>query len=218
MARPVESERKDIRVPVLKKSRELFITEGYKNITMRKIADEIGCAPGSIYLYFKNKEEILYELHNEGFKLLYQYKTKMLDTGVSNALDRLTKGGKTYISFALENPEYYEVMFNMPEPRNFMARLSEDSLGKGLDSEHSVYYALRVYEFLRQGIRECMDEGYLDGVEIDVAAFSFWSTVHGVASLAIRKRGPFSSKPNPQIADSAIDLFMNMVKAQKSNP
>ena len=108
MARPKESERQDVRALVLAKAKQLFLEEGYRQITMRRIAEEIGYTPGTIYLYFKNKEEILYELHNEGFKLLYQYKLNMLNSGISTALERLWEGGKMYITFALENPEYYQ--------------------------------------------------------------------------------------------------------------
>ena len=123
MARPKESEREDVRALMLTKAKKLFLEEGYRHITMRRIAKEIGYTPGTIYLYFKNKEEILYELHNEGFKLLYQYKLNIQNTRGSTALERLREGGKMYITFALENPDYYEVMFNMPEPRNHLERL-----------------------------------------------------------------------------------------------
>jgi hypothetical protein len=45
---------------------------------------------------------------------------KIGEAGTSGAMDRLRNGGRVYIDFALENPDYYELMFNMPEPRNFM--------------------------------------------------------------------------------------------------
>ena len=61
MARPKESEREDIRALVLAKAKKLFLEEGYSNITMRRIAKEIGYTPGTIYLYFKNKEDLLLE-------------------------------------------------------------------------------------------------------------------------------------------------------------
>ncbi len=213
MARPKESDRQDIRALVLHKAKKLFLQLGYHNITMRKIAEEIGYTPGTIYLYFTSKEEILYELHNEGFRLLYHYKMSMLDSGVSGALDRLTKGGKTYIAFALENPEYYEVMFNMPEPRDYMDGLVSE---KHRRRDLSIDYAMRSYEFLKQGIQQCQEEGYLKGVDIDIATFLFWSTIHGIASLTIRKRVPFSQPSTQKLAEEAVDLFMSMVSTQKT--
>jgi AcrR family transcriptional regulator len=208
MARPKESERQDVRALVLAKAKQLFLEEGYRQITMRRIAEEIGYTPGTIYLYFKNKEEILYELHNEGFKLLYQYKLNMLDSGVSNALERLWEGGKMYITFALENPEYYELMFNMPEPRDYLEKLREATHD---DDNAPVDYAMQSYEFLKQSIQACLDEGYLQGVDPDIATFAFWSLGHGLVSLIIRKRIPYPQAASQELAEAAIDFFMNLI-------
>ncbi len=206
MARPKESEREDVRALVLAKAKKLFLEEGYQYITMRRIAKEIGYTPGTIYLYFKNKEEILYELHNEGFKLLYQYKLNMLDSGVSTALERLKEGGKMYITFALENPDYYEVMFNMPEPRDHLERLRTTTTN---DREIPIDYAMQSYQFLKQSILACIEEGYLQEVDPDIATLAFWSFAHGLASLIIRKRIPYPQAASQELAEAAIEFFMN---------
>ena len=210
MARPKESEREDVRTLVLAKAKELFLAEGYRQITMRRIAKEIGYTPGTIYLYFKNKEEILYELHNEGFKLLYQYKLNMLNSGVSTALERLREGGKMYISFALENPDYYEVMFNMPEPRDHLEKLRTAAID---DGDTPVDYAMQSYEFLKQSILACIEEGYLQEVDPDIATLTFWSFGHGLASLIIRKRIPYPQAASQELAEAAINFFMRVITA-----
>ena len=40
-----------------------FVEEGFENVTMRKIADFIEYSPTTVYLYFKDKREIFYQLH-----------------------------------------------------------------------------------------------------------------------------------------------------------
>jgi AcrR family transcriptional regulator len=210
MARPKESERQDIRTLVLEKAKKLFFDIGYGNITMRKIAEEVGCSPAAIYLYFRNKEEILYELHNEGFKLLYQYKLNMADRA-STALERLWEGGKMYITFALENPEYYEVMFNMPEPRDFLETLKKSATRS---RELPVDYAMRSYGFLKESILVCQENGYLQEIDPDVATFMFWSLGHGLVSLIIRKRVPSPQAPSQELAEAAIDYFMELIIAK----
>ena len=104
MARPKNSERQDVKALVLQRSKELFFREGYDKITIRKIASEIGYSPATIYLYFKNKDEILFELHNEGFRLLYQHKMALGVEDMNDPLERLAAGGRMYIDFALEKP------------------------------------------------------------------------------------------------------------------
>jgi AcrR family transcriptional regulator len=204
MARPKESEREDIRSLVLEKAKKLFFELGYSKITIRKIAEEIGYTPGAIYLYFKNKDEILYELHNEGFRLMYQNK-QQLDLESANAYDRLLNGGLSYISFALENPELYELMFNMPEPFIYM---QNRRISQGLDGPSSEDYAMRSFESLRNAVAGCIKDGVIGDIDPDLAAFAFWSLVHGMVSLIIRKRIPYTQEPSAELAKQVIRFFM----------
>ncbi|MGD8563330.1 MAG: TetR/AcrR family transcriptional regulator [Desulfarculaceae bacterium] len=208
MPRPKKSEQEDVRALILEKAKKLFLEIGYANLTIRRIAQEIGYTPGTIYLYFKNKDEILYELHNEGFRLLLQYKKRILEGGATDPVERLRRGGHIYIDFALENPEYYELMFNMPEPRDFM----DQQARSGGERED---YALRSYGFLKESVRQFMAEGYLPGTDVDTAAFFFWSLAHGVVSLIIRKRFPYPQKPSKELAGAVIDEFMRWVEPSR---
>jgi len=209
MARPKESSRKDIRTLVLNTAKRLFVEVGYEKITMRRIAEEIGYTPGTIYLYFNNKAEILYELHNEGFKLLQERRAKALEACGPNAMERLAAAGKNYVAFALENPELYELMFFMREPRAHMEEY-KDRVGK--DKVDAIDYAKTTYENLKQGIEECMDEGYLEGVDPDLAAFFHYSLGHGLVSLAIRNLIPFPKEPTKELAFAAIDLIFSLIE------
>lgn len=210
MARPKKRDRKDVRTLVLRTALRLFLRFGYHEVTMRKIAEEIGYTPGTIYLYFKNKAEILYELHNEGFKLLQERRAKTLAAcgAHATALEKLAVAGKNYIAFALENPELYELMFFMREPRDHMEAYRKRV---GREEGQPIDYALQTYENLKQSIKECMDEGFLDGVDPDVAAFFHWSLGHGVVSLAIRKRIPLPHEPTKELAVAAIDLATRLM-------
>ena len=210
MARPKNSERQDLRALILQKARELFFQEGYHNITIRKIAKEIGYSPATIYLYFKSKDEILFELHNLGFQMLYQRKMSLPFDESTDPVERLRLGGLMYIDFALDNPEYYEVMFNMPEPRDFLAQ-KRDSAAEG----EVVDYAMLSYDFLRQGVAQLQAAGYLTDVDQDTVAFSFWSTVHGLVSLIIRKRIPYPQAPSRELAYQAMEFLMSSIAQHK---
>ena len=199
MARPKESQRKNIRKLTLKKAKDLFLKHGYEKVTIRRIAGEIGCSPAAIYLYYKNKDEILYELHNEGFRLLYDYKIKAGEIAGANSLQRLRQGGLLYISFAMENPEWFELMFHLPGPRNFLeSRPNKED------------FAMRSFEFLKEGIRDARDDGYLPDVDLDLATFGFWAYAHGIVTLINQKRMPYPQAPSMDLAEAAIDFFMTV--------
>ena len=55
---------------ILKAAMELFSKGGYKNVSMRRIAMKIEYSPGTIYRYFKNKDDIMLQLCYQGFEQL----------------------------------------------------------------------------------------------------------------------------------------------------
>jgi AcrR family transcriptional regulator len=65
-----EREKQGIREEILEAARKLFVTEGYENVSIRKIAERIEYSPGTIYLYFQDKADILAQVNEETFSRL----------------------------------------------------------------------------------------------------------------------------------------------------
>ena len=67
-----ERDREAVRRAILDAARELFVTEGYRNVSIRKIAEKIEYSPAALYGYFPSKDDIFYALAEEGFQLLHE--------------------------------------------------------------------------------------------------------------------------------------------------
>src|SRR5438034_7537093 len=65
-----ERDREAVHRAILDAARELFVSEGYQNISIRKIAERIEYSPAAIYGYFPSKDDIFFSLAEEGFRLL----------------------------------------------------------------------------------------------------------------------------------------------------
>ena len=65
-----DRDRSAVRESILHAARELFVTEGYRTVSMRKIAERIEYSPAAIYGYFGSKDEIFYALAEEGFRMM----------------------------------------------------------------------------------------------------------------------------------------------------
>ncbi len=65
-----EKEQEDLRQKILDAASELFAKEGYSNVSMRKIARKIEYSPTTIYLYFKDKTDLLNQICEETFSNL----------------------------------------------------------------------------------------------------------------------------------------------------
>src|SRR6476659_4536510 len=109
-----EREREEIRARILDAARELFISEGYDAVTMRKIAQRIEYTPTAIYFHFKDKAALLRELCGVDF-LALQKKLLGLEK-VNDPIEKLQRLGQAYIEFALEHPNHYRLMFMTPMP------------------------------------------------------------------------------------------------------
>ena len=66
-----EREREAVARAILDAARELFVAEGYQNVSIRKIAEKIEYSPAAIYGYFPSKDDIFLALAEEGFRMLF---------------------------------------------------------------------------------------------------------------------------------------------------
>jgi AcrR family transcriptional regulator len=198
-----EREKRDVRRRILETAMKLFLEEGFEKVTIRRIAEVIEYSPAAIYLYFKDKDEILYALHSEGFDALYERQKAVLS--IKNPLKRLRRHGEVYLAFALDKPEYYDLMFIMRNP------------AKKIKEQKAWDVGLRSYEFLRKNVQDCMDAGVLPKADVDVATFSLWAHVHGMASLIIRGRCiMFPEDHIRDIVKGALEFMMKkLLNSQK---
>ncbi len=196
-----ERDRQEMRKLILQTAMKLFLEQGFGNVSIRRIADKIEYSPATIYLYFKDKDEILYALHSEGFDELFRQQQAIL--AIKDPAERLRAHGKIYIQFALEQPEYYDLMFIMHSPARKIKEEAQWTVG------------LRSYEMLRKNVQECVDAGYIRNVNVDVATFAMWSLVHGIASLIIRERCPMIPQDQIHAVVNGVLDFINALLVVK---
>ncbi len=169
-----EREKLEMRQLIVKTAMQLFIEKGMDNVSIRAIAEKIEYSPGSIYSYFKDKGEIIHAIHTEGFERLYALQ-KTLD-GVTNPVDKLAQMGRLYMKFALENRDYYDLMF--------IAK----GVGEKITEKQEWEVGNRSYDYLRETVKACIEQGYINDPNIDAVTFGIWGFVHGMAALIIRGR------------------------------
>ncbi len=200
-----ERDRLKMRKLILDEAMKLFLKHGFEKITIRRIAERIEYSPATIYLHFKDKDEILFALHHEGFEELYRRQQEVL--AIKDPLKRLRRHGELYLSFALEKPEYYDLMFIKRNPVRKIREKRKWDIG------------FRSYEFLRNNVEECMKAGLLPRADVDAAAFALWAHVHGIASLIIRDRCiMFPEEHLQSLIKGALDFATNNLLKRKGVP
>ena len=94
---------------ILDAARELFVTDGYQHVSIRKIAERIEYSPAAIYGYFPSKDDIFFALAEEGFRLLFTTASPAPDA--IDPVDDLRRMFWHYYEFSKKHPEYFALMF-----------------------------------------------------------------------------------------------------------
>ena len=111
----LQSDKENLRQDIMDAAREMFVAEGYQNVSMRKIADKIGYSATTIYLYFKDKNDLLHQICEQTFARL-AHNIKAIQNLSDNPLEKLRSGLREYIYFGLKHPGQYEIVFITPLP------------------------------------------------------------------------------------------------------
>jgi AcrR family transcriptional regulator len=172
-----ERERDQTRTKIMDAARDLFATEGFEAVSMRRIAEAIEYSPTAIYVHFKDKQDLFRQLCREDFGRLAGAFLEL--ARVKDPVERILRIGQNYIRFALAYPNHYRLMFMTPSA----PPPDEQALGhKGNPDEDA-------YAMLKQAVTEAIEgrrfrPEYRDS---ELSTQVCWATAHGVASLQITK-------------------------------
>lgn len=169
-----EKYKEDVRQKILDVAKELFLKNGYESTSIRKIAQQMEFSPTTIYLYYKDKGDIMYAVHQEGFKMLSSQ--FVVIQSVEDPFERLKAMGRIYMKFALENPDFYELMFIMKEPIEFVNKYCASEWKEGEFA----------FNMLLQTVTACKEVGYFKQMDLNSMALNVWSTLHGLCTLKLQ--------------------------------
>ena len=192
-------EKEQLRRQILSAARELFVSEGYENVSMRKIADKIEYSPTIIYLYFKDKADLLDSVCKETLQNLMNT-LEMLKSDKSNPVENLRKSGKVYVEFGLKYPQDYKLTFVIRPQFQKGLGLHEGSVGE------------KVFNYLRAMVSECVRQKTFRQVDVETTGQALWSAVHGVTLLLIDFPDfPWATKD--ELIDTVIQTMIEGLKA-----
>lgn len=105
-------EKREMRQAILQVARDIAARDGWQNLTIRKICDEVRYTAPVIYQYFDSKDTLLLALRLEGFEMIHN-DFELVNQRHTDPARRLLEYGLTFWKFAEDNPELYQVMFNL---------------------------------------------------------------------------------------------------------
>lgn len=188
-----EREREEVRTMILDAARDLFASEGYEHVTMRRIADAIEYSPTTIYNHFEDKDDLVRALCDEDFSKLLQVLRE--EEPPKDPVEWIRRLGRAYARFGLELPNYYRFMFMTPN--------------KG-DHHEPMLACSDSFGILKQAVARAFETGQFRRGDVNTVAQVLWSSIHGAVALLITLRpehwpeGPAARDLVDQVIENGI--------------
>lgn len=193
-----ERDKEAMRDMIIQSAHQLFVDRGFEEVSIRNIAEAIEYSPATIYLYFKDKNDIYYSIQGEAFKIFNKYMAE--SATVKDPLKQVIKMGEQYVKFAHKYPAYYKIMFIAEAP--MMCDQTTDGWQEG-DK------ALRGLEGL---VQACIEVGHFKKQPPREVAFTVWSYVHGMCSIALTNRMKhYPDAEHEAILNKSFGIFVKML-------
>jgi AcrR family transcriptional regulator len=106
-----ERDREAVGRAILDAARDLFVSEGYANVSIRKIAERIEYSPAALYGYFPSKDDIFFALAEEGFRILSDPARGARPLAAGDPVYRLRAMFWRLYEFSRDYPQYFALMF-----------------------------------------------------------------------------------------------------------
>ncbi|MBL8156148.1 MAG: TetR/AcrR family transcriptional regulator [Anaerolineae bacterium] len=191
-----DNERKELRQLILDAAGELFAQGGYEAFSLRQVAEQIGYSPGAIYRYYDDKDDLLFNVADEGFKRFSAMQAAAAQSG-DNAGERLRAMAKAYIDFGLQYPNYYRLMFMERPDLLFKSREAQamewlNSLG----AYQAIFTAAIQGGVLREGSPVAMSDAW-------------WAMLHGIVALGISMNFLLDPERINTMMEAGLDMFFH---------
>ncbi len=160
---------------ILEQSKLMLLEQGFKALSMRKIARESGVTATSIYLHFESKDHLLHTLMEQSIEHL-SLSLEEAAAEVDSPVDKIDRIVRAYVQFASEHPMEYQVIYLVRTEE--MARYPKEKFRK----------ARRGYELLATVIQEGVKQGDLEVDDPLIAAYSIWAQLHGITTVVMNNR------------------------------
>lgn len=168
-----EREKKEQRQRILDAALDIITANGFAALSMRKLADRIEYSAASIYLYFESREQIAQELSEVAFGKLLR---ALVDAAAAtDAVQALEATGLAYVTYGLENPQLYRLIFMS----------DADYMTAAFRNQSEPNVGMRAYGTLLDLAKRLQSAGILTRPPMVEVAELIWMTLHGIVSLQI---------------------------------
>lgn len=205
-------EREQRRQQILNAARALLFKKGLNAISVNQIARQAELAIGTIYFYFRSKEEIFAVLQEEGLELLLSEVRRARESG-ADARESLHKIAQAYLNFSREHKNYFDVINYFLSAGDVMFT---PEIKQQID-EHGNRILMVVEDALQDGVAQ----GQFQAMNTRRHALLFWVILHGLVPFRKMKDTLLANDSLAGLYRFAVDNFISgltQISTEKDQP
>lgn len=191
-----ELHQQELRKGILDDTSDLLMREGTTALSMRRIAQLVGCSTTVLYTMFGNKQGLIEELYLRGFDMLRQALEAAPRS--DHPQDYIYALCHAYRDFALTHSTYYAIMFLkiMPEytPSKANLQLGEKSL-----------------QLVVEAVQDCIAPRSVTADEAWEISRIIWATVHGHVGLELAGHFGYPDVSPQQMLERALKAIIEQL-------
>jgi len=169
---------------------------GAEAVVLREVTRQAGVTARAAYRHFADREALVRAVAQSALAKMAAT-IKQAQSGASEGAAMLRGVGEGYIRFALDEPGWFDIAFF--------------AMGDMVVDKHATAGPPLPYTQLIDALQQLVAERRLDPAEVDQAAMTCWSGVHGFATLT--SRGPLRTLPRSQVDAHATRVVADLVNA-----
>jgi AcrR family transcriptional regulator len=200
-------EKQQRRDEIVLAAEKVFFSKGFDLSTMDDIAEAAELSKGTLYLYFKSKEDLHLAVARKSIHLLRAVTLKSTE-GEGNALEKLGRMGRACIAFSRSNPDRMRAIMTLEEMESQALHVTASDVKEMIYKESTVETVIEVVE---QGVKERLIRSDIPSLLI---AHTLWMTVLSVVRFVTMKPGLLEALElsQDQILESHFEMVLNGIK------
>ena len=203
-----EREKQLRREEIVLAAEKVFFSKGFDLSTMDDIAEEAELSKGTLYLYFKSKEDLHMAVARKSIRLL-RVVTLQATEGGGTALEKLGRIGRACIAFSRTHPDRMQAIITLEEMEPQTLNVTSSDVQDLVYKESTVETVIQMVE---QGVKEKLIRADIPALLI---AHTLWMTVLSVVRFVTMKTGLLEALElsQDQILESHFEMILNGIRS-----
>lgn len=186
--------RERIKMYFLEAAKEIIIKEGHEQVSARRVADIAGYSYATIYNYFANLNELMWEVKEVMIEELLEVLQKKMQRTTYD-IEEIKRGFRIYTEYYFENPNVFKFFYFYP-----LSKPSNKAVGTEPEPDFSIMW--------KETFRGLVLEGRLQEKDIEVVAKTLIYAIHGLIMLCLSNNGDLTEENVYKELDEIIDYIL----------